>query len=486
VASRIALIVFTLLTAGALISMTSLLGGLARRVPGVLLAAFSLVILLTPRSGQLSLGHVGPRQILGVDPVLLVAIGAAARGLPNLARRLGGLRMRCAFILVMVVTQTALGYLIYRNQALLEVRPLLVLIGLIMFLLSLDEGHDLEQLARSWLYWTAGALCLLALERAATSGIGNANLRIVTSTGDLITSRVANASQVAVVAAAGLLSLYENARRSSLPTVLRTVAFFAVVLVAQHRSVWVATTAGVIVLAGRSVRPQQLTRVVGQFTLLCVLLSPVLVVSGAAAKVGASVSESLASVSTTTGTGGARVSSTGQLITRARARGPLIELFGGNYGTPVERIEGGRLVTYQPHDAYVQAFLNSGLVGLGLFLAVLLSLLRGAWRQRGGGLAIITLFLVYSFAYSFPYELAPALAALFSRTVQATETPTAVASETRKGAARRRATLRACQRTREGLPSVRGRAKVLADGQLSSPLVPAKVPTSHSGVSAGN
>ena len=436
-ASRIALVVFAFLSAGALVSISLLFGRLARRVPGLLLASFSLVILLTPRSGALSLGHVGPRQVLGVDPVLLVAIGAATRGLPNLARRLGAMRIRCTLLLVMVVTQTLLGFLIYSNRALLEVRSLLVLIGLIMFMLSLDEDHDLEQLARSWLYWTAGALCLLALERAATSGVGNANSSVLTSTGELITTRVANASQIIVVAAAGLLSLYENARRSSVPTVLRTGAFFAVVLVGQHRTVWVAMTTGVIMIAARSVRPHQLTRAVGGLVLLCVLLSPVIVLSGAAGKAGASVSDSLSSVSTTTGTGGARVSSTGQLITRARARGPLIELFGGNYGTPVERIEAGRLVTYQPHDAYVQAFLNSGLVGLGLFLAVLLPLWRRAWRQRDGWLAVITLFLVYSSGYSFPYELAPVLAALFIPAVRARVMPAAIAAETREAASRR-------------------------------------------------
>lgn len=395
-----------------LLSMTFLGAGLARHRPQWLLGAFSIVILLTPRSGEFSLGHVGGRQVLGEDPVLVVALVGAFLGLSRLAERLGSLRHRAGFLALLVAFHLVAGYVIYANDAILSARSFVLIVALVAFLLSLDEDKDVEALVRSWLLWTSGALSLLALERAVTGGIGNANTQVLTAAGESVTTRVEIASQIAIVAAAALLSLYETLLKPRPATVVRTAAFILVVLIGQHRSVWFAAAAGLAVLLIRSVRPLQVARGLGALAFIAVLLSPVIVYSGIGSKIGVALSDSVSTLSTTTGTGGGRVSGNGQLIAHAREKGTVTVLFGSHYGAPVERIENGRLVTYQAHDAYVQTFLDVGLVGLATILALLLPLLSRAWRHRGGWLAVGVLFMVYSVAYAFPPQLAPVLAAL--------------------------------------------------------------------------
>lgn len=408
--SQLILGVFLVLGAG---SVVILVGLLARRRPDWLLAVFSVVIVLTPKSGALSLGTFGGRNVLGTDPVLAVAVAAAIIGVPQLHRRFRRSGVRLVALLLMIAAQAIIGFLIHSTDALLQLRGLLVLIGLSAFVLSLDDDRDLRGLVRRWLYWTAGALCVLAVQRAATGGLGNANLVQYTPDGGAITSRIENADQIVVVAAAAIQSLFEQTEKYRPAVAVRTSMFFAVVLIAQHRSVWVATAAGVGIMAARAIPWRKVVGVAIGVVFLGCLASPVIIFSSLGSTVERSLADSLSTVSATTGTGGARLNDSGQLVTRALAKGSPVVLFGSPFGTPVERFENGRLVTFNPHDAYLEIFLNLGLVGLGIVVTVLLPLMVRAWKGRGAELGLFVLFVIYSFAYPFPTQLAPVLAALF-------------------------------------------------------------------------
>lgn len=400
---------FQLLELLALVSGLCVLASAARRHPGWLLGAFGVVILLAPKSGPLSLGDVAGRNVLGYDPIAAIAVTSALFGLPQLRSRVRGLEIPLSALLLLISIQAVIGFVQFSTAALLSVRSPLVLAALSAFVVSLDADHDIAGLVRDWVYWTAGGLSLLALSRAMTTGIGNANLVTYLPTGEVITSRVATAEQIVLVAAAGIMSLFELSRRQSPVLALRTITFLIVVLIAQHRSVWVASLMAVIVLSVRSIEIQNLGRIVAGGAVIAGLVSPFIVFSDTSAAVNRAVRQSLSTVSATTGTGGARVNDSAQLILSTWAKGTGVVVFGSPYGTAYDRVEEGRLVTFSAHNAYVKKYLELGLVGVAMVLAVLGRLLSQAWRSRGDELGLMVLFIGFSLAYDFPIQFAPIL-----------------------------------------------------------------------------
>lgn len=396
-----------------MVSLTVVAAMASRRKPLLFLAAFALTILFASKENVLSIGHLFGFNILGTDPLLAIAIAGTMLGLPTLRARLEGLQTRVVLLVIMVVIQSIVGYAIYYTAAALAVRPLLTLLGLVAFMLSLKPEHDIRALARIWLYWTAFALCILVFVRGTVSGFGNANEYFLAADGQEISVRVVTAAQIVVVAAAALLSLHESSVRRNGFVVLRTVLFFSTVLVAQHRSVWLAALVGLLVMLVRTLPPRRVLNATLVLVFVLGLAAPALIYTPEGRKITHAISASSSTVSLSTGTGGARVSDNVQLVKRAWGMGPVIVLLGEPYGAPFIRYENGRLVTFQPHDAYTQTFLRQGLVGLLLFLAVLVPLWRRSWSARSRWLGVATLYLVFSTAYAFPVELAPTLAVLF-------------------------------------------------------------------------
>jgi O-antigen ligase len=65
-------------------------------------------------------------------------------------------------------------------------------------------------------------------------------------------------------------------------------------------------------------------------------------------------------------------------------------------GSPENRSKG--FLGYNTHNEFLEALLQTGLVGLCLFLLVCLSMIRNAWRRKRVELSFITMLLI---AYSF-------------------------------------------------------------------------------------
>lgn len=77
-----------------------------------------------------------------------------------------------------------------------------------------------------------------------------------------------------------------------------------------------------------------------------------------------------------------RVTGWNILVKQALAQGPGTILFGTGFGGSFDRLMGGGTVTVSPHNAYVEIFLDSGLLGLGFYVAFFAQVALSLWQRR--------------------------------------------------------------------------------------------------------
>lgn len=228
--------------------------------------------------------------------------------------------------------------------------------------------------------------------------------------------RVMDAQQTLFLGTVLILLIYAMATGNNLARWLFLVPPLAVtVLVLQHRSVWVAAflpamMAFVIVRQNQGKLASRVA-VIGAVSLL--VLGPLLA-SGKFSGATSSVAESaVRATSTTSGTFVGRIEGWDALLKKWASSGPRVWMMGNSYGSGYERKQqGGRDVTFAPHNYYVQLLLRTGAMGLLAFLAFYWYLLRGAIRLGAAphaaltGYAMIGLLisaLLYYIPYSPPY-----------------------------------------------------------------------------------
>ncbi len=381
----------------------------ARSQPWVVLLPLSAVIVLTPKTGATPLATLAGRAVLPVDVVLALAAVAAALGIGHLSNNLRGSRLAAVVLVLASAVSFGAGFGTFGTRAVLELRPLLALLTLTAYVLSLDAVNAVAAVRR-WLYFTAGALVVLAAGRVITQGLGNAN-DLVLVDGQMVTTRPLVSSQAALVGAAALIAGYDWATGRGSRFGAAAACFAAVVVLTQHRSVWVATLAGGLLLLPRlaAARVVKATLVV---LWASALLAPLLLLPAWGDTLTATLARSAATASLSSGTGGDRTASAALLVRRSLDAGLSDVLLGRPYGSGWERSVLGRVETYQPHNAYVQTFGRSGLVGLIAVLVVVGSALARRRRPPSAQVAVgwVALFAVYSTAYAFPFELAPLVA----------------------------------------------------------------------------
>jgi hypothetical protein len=180
----------------------------------------------------------------------------------------------------------------------------------------------------------------------------------------------------------------------------------ACVVVLQHRSVWVATFAGLVgaILVARSRAGKSAEQVV----LAVVIL----------ADIGVQVGSSASSALDGRGTTGERVESWKEIVSQWAQGGPRSILIGQSFGSDPTRYvhdqdRGGlRKISYTAHNFYVQTLSNMGLLGLGCFLVAATYTLRGLYRICAAGtegeevnalLVLIIMQLVYYVPYGTDY-----------------------------------------------------------------------------------
>ena len=207
--------------------------------------------------------------------------------------------------------------------------------------------------------------------------------------------RVVRSHEALVLAQVWVVSLF-FARAAPGLRVLRALspALLALVLVLQHRSVWVATLVGVLgsvlvtVFLGQSGGRGRRGSLLGQ-VLLCVAMLGVtaapMLASDEFAGLGAQITRSAGTALAERGSAGERLNSWQEILLRWSAGGPRSLLIGQSFGTDPTRLvrdEAGALrrIEYTAHNMYVQTLFNTGLVGLGAFLLAAAYVLRGLYR----------------------------------------------------------------------------------------------------------
>jgi hypothetical protein len=277
-----------------------------------------------------------------------------------------------------------------------EARSVIAAYATISWGLSVKWG-DLNirfvQLALGWI------LTALAVYHGALYGVGGASSFV--SVGDgLQTGRLLVAAQaLALALCATYLFLHDHGKTFTVR--VSAIVFLSVAILSQHRSVWAALIAGIVLVAvagpGASSKLKSWGLALGA---LCAGF--VLVAVQALGDLWGELSES----ATNNGTFNARVESWNLLTPQVFEAGPVSILFGLPFGAGFERLESNGLVqTFAPHNWYVMLLIRTGIFGLAAWCVAVTYLILRARRLSAEGLFALVVLSTFGFFYLAPWQL---------------------------------------------------------------------------------
>jgi hypothetical protein len=375
---------------------------------GLLLVAFLFeMVLIEPPALevgiQIYVNDVIVALMLGVLFMAFVFKRLPIRGLPTVLWLGLGLVMLVSFID---------GVQVYGKTAGVDVRPNVYfwVAGLYCCLVDFDE-RDYRQMAR-WCVWTAYALIGIAAYRWIGYLAGFVQLNEIAEVGAGNEFRALPSGAAFFVGAVGLVEFMAWMRGSGTrASGLHAFIFAAVVLVLQHRSVWLSSGVSyVFVLFQQSKHlPRRLPWLIGFSTLAAACVGLALYF-GVLDRLIDSLWESTISVGDPKSTTTDRVGGWEALISDWLESTWGTIAFGYPYGTSYRRVVDRIVVEYSPHNFYVQWLLRVGVVGTGLFvLATLAGMLHSlyAWVDEEADYLLLRgtgLVLLASLVYYVPYQ----------------------------------------------------------------------------------
>ena len=386
------------------------------RWPTVGLGAISLVILAEFDIPALpTLASFGGIGFSAADIIAsLLLISAAFKR----SRTIGDNRVRIAAApyglfygaVVMLVLSAARGVELHGTQAALnEFRAWAYILCIFVWCsVQFARGSFSSRAIESWLAFTAAGVVATAALRIATFGLGNASSAVRSLTGELlIAGRPITSGQAMVVATAGVLMLAKAMSGGGRLAATLSAVYLSTVIVAQHRSVWVAAFVGGMVVvihhAGKALKAAIIVIPIAAVAFV------VIIATGRFNPLFDLLNESATDSATYDG----RVFDWLTLIERNILAGYEVILMGQPFGAGWLRArEDGLLISYIPHNWYVSVGLRAGLVGLTLLVAwLVVVLLRTAQLRTSPPVVAVTLAIaVYAWAYNVNWYLAPVLA----------------------------------------------------------------------------
>lgn len=198
----------------------------------------------------------------------------------------------------------------------------------------------------------------------------------------------------------------------------------SMVVVLQHRSVWVAALAGIMArfLIGNTKSGSASSQFVLGLIIVAFIFIP-LSMSDKLSGVTQQVSNSAAKALAGGGTGGERLQSWGELVKKWYAAGPRSILIGQSFGSDSTRTVTdsrgeSKQISYVAHNLYIQTLFNTGFLGLVTYAITLVYVLRGLYRicktERNDVHAeILFILLVIQTVYYIPYGVDYLQALLF-------------------------------------------------------------------------
>lgn len=387
-----------------------------------------LAALLVSHRPPIGFALIGTALVLGMDfpiwPTLVTVAGFSVTfadlsaalltlaALITLGRRTGPFAFSIglpgvvgALILVSVATGIPVHGL---GAAVNEARGMLLIFAVCLWIFALQPSRpDVRRWIERWAIWSGVVVFARGLYVITTQGLGNRGTRVVSAEGEvLVAGRPMAATQALLLAFAAFvaISIWRSSGKSRYA--ILGLAFFTMVVLAQHRSVWAATIAGAVwYIASLDIARRLVTIVIA---LVC---GGVLV--GLASWIDeSSVLHLLTESATSTGTYEGRLYDWEVLIDRSIRAGPATVVFGVPYGEGWLRYRpDGLPLEYAPHNIYVSSYLRIGIVGLlAIVLLAIRSLGRASRLRNDPPLgALLVVILVYCWAYNFTWLLAPIL-----------------------------------------------------------------------------
>ncbi|WP_285245872.1 O-antigen ligase family protein [Pseudarthrobacter sp. fls2-241-R2A-127] len=354
---------------------------------------------------------IGNIHVFQEDAISALLLAVTILSVRTVWQNLGQRALIPLLMLAVLVVNLAIGFKSFGMPAIVEFRPFFYFFACLAWGLSLDwAGESAKKHARYFLYICGWGLVAIAALNIAKHGIASSSDMYIDPEGTYHTLRPVVASQAAVLTVAGLYALYEWGRVRGAKLFLSGIAFSGVVIVAQHRSVWIAFAAGILVLGLRAA-----SAIRWRIALLAIFSSfgiLILALSGALTTVMDSFAASIDAVTATNSTLTDRTSGWDSLVSDSLSRGPAAVLFGQPFGTGYLRIgPNGLPQTYAPHNWYVSIYLRTGIVGALSFSSILLGALVRLAKQRSIWAGVMACIAVFALAYTVQWFIAPLIAA---------------------------------------------------------------------------
>lgn len=303
------------------------------------------------------------------------------------------------------------GLLAYGSKAGVEARPTVYFIVAGFYFACFHYAReDLLRLGRMF-QWLAWAVAFVVAYRWLGLKLGFVSAQLVYTAGASSEFRVVGSDPTFLLAVAGCAHVVSWLGTSRMRSLLSAVVMLGLVLLLQHRSVWVATIGALIVIAWMN-RPAVRKKALPISALLLVgLVSAVfLVLLNPDSRIAETLSRSVLSVTEARGTHVDRLSGWIELLHGYVNGGPRVWLLGHTFGSGYERWVLGQLREFSPHNFYVQLLLRVGALGVVLFIWVLIALHRrvlhvAAFGPDGerGRVAVLAA-LVAALLYFIPYQ----------------------------------------------------------------------------------
>jgi hypothetical protein len=323
---------------------------------------------------------VGPVRVGTSDLLFVVMLTAAVARLLRLQRFATPQRLLIAFGLLTAWSIMRGAGPFGVPAAINEARSFLRFAGVALYFSTLEPRRELlDRIGRLWLF-AAVALSALAVMRWGALAAGVTQGMMASATGSV---RVLASRETFVIAIGAFLAFPMLADRQRKLTRFLGPAMLVIVVLLQHRSVWVVAAAGTVYLLyrQRALAKHALTALVVAVAVLAVLVSTVFYDEEAAA------TEQLAQSAQATGTWEWRVAGWTALLRDAGPDGPDEFLAGRPFGTGWERRLGplGGTIDVSPHNYYITVFLRAGVLGLASVLLLYGFALRGTHRAARQG-----------------------------------------------------------------------------------------------------
>jgi hypothetical protein len=328
------------------------------------------------------------------------AVVVVSRAITRFFQR-GGASMP-ALMLALTAVSLSRGIAAFGLQpAVNECRPYIYFLTATLYVLTSGIGSDVTRFAlKTWVF-LALTYTVICAGRWSVNGIASAGELLVVN-GVLVTARPVGAGSALIIAQAALTLI--TLRWHSLPCRALVVGLLVVVVLLQHRTIWIVTLVGI---AAYMFLSRRMARERISFAATALTAGIAAVLGTWAFSLGSTGENLRSSYSTMQGahsTFAWRVSGWEELLTWRN--GLTDALLGQPFGTGFARLIDGHVVTASPHNFYVQTLLRIGVIGLALFIGVCLwALLAMRSNSRADVLCRIVVLTQLTFCFTYALSL---------------------------------------------------------------------------------